>query len=181
MSIKEKGTRKPGQRLWFEYHCFESHDSGDAELWYRSHQKVTVIEPLPFGKLDDEASVEDRGGRVYLVRFADGFEGHVTWDELLDSPTEFERPDPPPPSSKVRRAIAQHAIEASKLRMMRQLAEKDLEMTDSEICEIMFGGDSKQCAEFLDMDREGQLSWLMTNLYVGMSEETLQEFISKGR
>lgn len=26
-----------GDEYWFEYHCKESHDSNDAELWYHSH------------------------------------------------------------------------------------------------------------------------------------------------
>lgn len=37
---------------------------------------------------------------MYKVRFNDGFEGTVFEDELLDDPSEYERPDPPTPKGK---------------------------------------------------------------------------------
>ena len=36
-------TYAPGDGAWFEYHCWESFDSADADLWVRSHQQVTVL------------------------------------------------------------------------------------------------------------------------------------------
>lgn len=33
----------PGTVKWFEYHCWESPESSDAEVWYRSHCEVSVI------------------------------------------------------------------------------------------------------------------------------------------
>ena len=51
----------PGTVAWFEYHCQESDDSDDADLWYRSHQQdlsgeggaaqigVLVLVPRRFG------------------------------------------------------------------------------------------------------------------------------------
>ena len=33
----------PGTVFFFEYRCWESHESCDAKLWYHSHQKVTVL------------------------------------------------------------------------------------------------------------------------------------------
>lgn len=92
------GLRAPGVRLWFEYHCLESHQSSDAKAWYRSHQQVEV---LGFAKCDPAAftTFNERGEAghqlLYNVKFDDGLEYDVFEDELLDSPEEFERPDPP--------------------------------------------------------------------------------------
>jgi len=87
-----------GKRMWFEYHCWESHDSGDAEVWYRSHQQCTV---LSFADCDPclFATCEERGEAghclVYRVRFDDGLEWDVFEDELMTTPDNFCRPDPP--------------------------------------------------------------------------------------
>lgn len=93
--------RIPGQRVWFEYHCSQSHHSSDACVWYRSHQQVTVI-GFDDGCADLIASTfEERldNGQplVYDVKFDDGFTWTVFEDELLDSPDEYSRDDPPPP------------------------------------------------------------------------------------
>ena len=91
-------TRKIGQELWFEYHCWESSQSADAELWYHSHQKVIVLGMVENDGYDIPKQ-EDRYYAgcvlVYKIRFADGFEHDATEDELLDSKDEFCRPDPP--------------------------------------------------------------------------------------
>ena len=60
----------------FEYHCWESDESTDAELWHRTRQPVTVIRQLGPDEVDEEI------GRMYHVRFQDGFEGDVFEDEL---------------------------------------------------------------------------------------------------
>ena len=95
-----KDLRSVGQKLWFEYHCSEDHDSAHAHLWYRSHQQVEVIaingaDP----SVDDESTFLDRcrdGAQItYQVLFQDGLEDDVFEDELLDSQEEFCRPDPP--------------------------------------------------------------------------------------
>ena len=96
-----EGGRKQGQHLWFEYHCNESHSSGDAQLWYRSHQRVEVLgatdcDGLTIHKQEDR--FESACLMVYSVRFLrDGFVGSVFEDELLDSEAEYERPAPPAP------------------------------------------------------------------------------------
>ena len=93
---------KLGETAWFEYHCWESHDSGDAEVWYRSHQQATIIglpEPgtdaygLPGA--DYAERQEEAFTRFYTVRFADGLEWDVFEDELTTEPGDFYRPDPP--------------------------------------------------------------------------------------
>lgn len=76
---------------WFEYHCHEGHDSGDAEAWYRSHQRVEIVRPLS----DDETDAP-----MFRVRFADGHEHDVFEDELVGSPANFYRPDPPKPPKR---------------------------------------------------------------------------------
>lgn len=87
-----------GERAWFEYHCYESADSNDADLWYRSHQQVTVT-----GREENDApgstSFRERCDNAtpwtYGVLFEDGHRGTAIEDELMDSPDEFYRPDPP--------------------------------------------------------------------------------------
>lgn len=87
-----------GKRFWFEYHCWESHESGDAEVWYHSHQQCTVLgfsdcDPCGF------STIEERGDAgaclVYRVRFDDGLEWEAFEDELMSSKDNFCRPDPP--------------------------------------------------------------------------------------
>jgi hypothetical protein len=88
-----------GERRWFEYHCEESHDSADAELWYRSHQRVSVLDCVnagDFGSLSFEERSESGHPLVYRVVFhSDNFIGTVFEDELLSSKDDFYRPDPP--------------------------------------------------------------------------------------
>lgn len=87
-----------GQRLWFEYHCWESHQSADAELWYHSHQECTVL-----GMVEcDGADIFKQSDRyesgciiVYRVRFDDGQEFDACEDELFENRDNFCRPDPP--------------------------------------------------------------------------------------
>lgn len=89
-----------GEPAWFEYHCYESHDSADAELWYHSHQRVIVV-----GRADCDAwdtglapytERQDAGmPRCYEIRFPDGFQYTATEDELFTLPQFFYRPDPP--------------------------------------------------------------------------------------
>jgi hypothetical protein len=87
---------KRGDTSWFEYHCYEGHDSADAELWYHSHQRVTVV------KLEWRGvgvTVQERAANGcsagYRVRFSDGHTGDAFEDELLFSRRQFVRPDPP--------------------------------------------------------------------------------------
>ena len=70
--------------IYFEYHCWESEDSSDAELWHHTHQQVEVLQNIT---LDHDEF------KMYRVKFNDGFEYDVFEDELLDSPDEYERPD----------------------------------------------------------------------------------------
>ena len=73
-------------RRWFEYHCNESEDSGDAELWHHTHQQVEVLKKTQDGDGDLES-------RMYSVRFPDGFEYSVFDDELVKSPKDFYNED----------------------------------------------------------------------------------------
>jgi hypothetical protein len=75
-------------RRWFEYHCYEGEDSCDAELWHHTHQQVKIIKRL----LPDEVDEADVG-RMYRVRFTDGFEYDIFDDELIKDPSRFQRPD----------------------------------------------------------------------------------------
>jgi hypothetical protein len=85
-----------GKEFWFEYHCFESPKSCDAELWYRTHNKVLVLSIVEHGCLDTKLERLLEGcPRVYRVVFEDGFEYVVFEDELMESKEEFERPDAP--------------------------------------------------------------------------------------
>ena len=91
---------KQGTKVFFEYHCQETHDSADADLWYRSHQKVVVGECdnlKEFGDLTFRERLEGCCPLVYLILFSDGFEGNAFEDELLDSEDQYDRPQPPKP------------------------------------------------------------------------------------
>lgn len=85
-----------GRTFWFEYHCYEGHDSSDAQAWYRSHEQVTVVGITEPGYGETLAERAENGeSRVYRARWGDGFEYDVFEDELLDGPEQFQRPDPP--------------------------------------------------------------------------------------
>jgi hypothetical protein len=85
-----------GKEFWFEYHCFESPKSCDAELWYRTHNKVLVLSIVELGCGETKLERLLEGcPRVYRVVFEDGFEYDVFEDELMESKEKFERPDVP--------------------------------------------------------------------------------------
>ena len=90
---------EPGSTAWFEYHCYEGHDSADAALWYHSHQQVTVLGPADADSWHADLTYverqEDGMPRCYTVQFPDGFEYTAVEDELLTLPQYFWRPDPP--------------------------------------------------------------------------------------
>jgi hypothetical protein len=102
-----KIDNKVGKEFWFEYHCLESDESCDSEIWYRSHQKVKVlyVSEWSFDELQDRT--EDGQPRVYSVKFNDGFIADVLEDELMESTNEFYRPDPPKRMKKGGRTISQ--------------------------------------------------------------------------
>lgn len=82
----ENDERLAKGRRFFEYHCYEGEDSSDAELWHHTHQQVIVLNKIAD---IDEADI----GRMYRVRFDDGFEHDVFDDELIVNPIKFCRPD----------------------------------------------------------------------------------------
>lgn len=99
MSLKKlKDLFNIGEEYYFEYHCLEAHYSADAELWYRSHQKVIVLE-METPDFDPSETFKERAEEgmplVYLVKFPDGLIRHVMEDELMRSSDEFYRTDPP--------------------------------------------------------------------------------------
>lgn len=93
-----KDIFKIGNEYFFEYHCLESHDSSDAELWYKSHQKVTILEILEPDFTPSKTfkeRMEEGLPLTYLVRFNDGFTYHAMEDELMETEEHFSRPCPP--------------------------------------------------------------------------------------
>ena len=94
----------PGDKAWFEYHCWEDPKSADADLWRHSHQQVTVLgKAAADGWIEELANstVIERGEsgtpRAYQVRFEDGLRHTAMEDELLTDRRGFFRPDPPGP------------------------------------------------------------------------------------
>ena len=87
---------RPGEIAYFEYHCYEGHDSCDAEIWYRSRQPVMVlgISVPGVGRTYLERS-RDGEPRVYRVRFLDGFEYDVYEDELMIDERHYDPPRRP--------------------------------------------------------------------------------------
>lgn len=94
---------QPGDTAWFEYHCLEAAESPDAPVWYRSHQRVTVLSldrnDAPASSTFTERST-DGTPYTYRVRFSDGLEWDVFEDELFTGPEHFQRPDPPEKPSR---------------------------------------------------------------------------------
>lgn len=94
---------EPETELFFEYHCEESHDSTHAQLWYRSHQKITVLRCTNadiYGDLSFKDRCELGHQLFYTVRFADGYEEDVFEDELMESESSYQRPNPPSPEDR---------------------------------------------------------------------------------
>jgi len=98
---------KVGKEFWFEYHCFESDESCDSEIWYRSHQKVKVLSVSEWSLDELKDRIEDGQPRVYSVKFNDGFIADVLEDELMESKDEFYRPEPLKIMKKGGRTISQ--------------------------------------------------------------------------
>lgn len=112
---------EPGSKAHFEYRCYEGHDSGDAQAWYRSHRPVTILGPEhdneAWHKDWDDEGFAGRGAegmaRSYRVKHdTDGFE-HSAWeDELLTHPKHFVRPDPPaPPKTASGEEVVRHEVD----------------------------------------------------------------------
>lgn len=100
MTVDVDKVYAPGDTAWFEYHCYEGHDSADAEIWYRSHQRVTILSLVdPEGFLEAMPTFVERANEgcpiLYRVQFADGLEWDVFEDEVSDGTEHWCRPDPP--------------------------------------------------------------------------------------
>ena len=75
--MDESKYPQAGEQWWFEYHCWKSPESQHAELWRHTKQPITILHRI----LDVDE--EDIGGPMYNVRFGDGFEHDVFYDELV--------------------------------------------------------------------------------------------------
>jgi hypothetical protein len=88
-----------GDVAWFEYHCWESPESGDAEVWYRSHQRVEILGRNEIEPISETMSYQERQEEcvpwTYEVRFPDGLVWSAWEDELSASRADWHRPDPP--------------------------------------------------------------------------------------
>lgn len=103
-----KGLWHPGEMAYFEYHCCMSHDSDDAELWYRTHQPVMVVKVADPGvgrSYNDRA--ENGAPRRYRIRFLDGLEDGAFEDELYTDPKYWSHDFDPPSDEEIRQARAQ--------------------------------------------------------------------------
>ena len=81
--------------MLFEYHCFESDESADAELWHHSHSLVRVLRMTERGGgATPEIRAANAMPRLYRVRFLDDYEHDVFEDELCGSTVDYYRPDP---------------------------------------------------------------------------------------
>lgn len=90
-----------GDRPWFEYHCLESDESCDADVWRRSHQQVEVLEiptnqeaAAQSAELTPQERIAEGIPRMYRVRWDDGFVYDVFEDELGATEGFFTRPEP---------------------------------------------------------------------------------------
>jgi len=90
----------PGEKAYFEYHCWESYESQDAPVWLHSHQLVTIL-------LENESdrqreylpTLAERGEEgmpiTYQIKFSDGLIWTAFEDELMTSPVDYEMANPP--------------------------------------------------------------------------------------
>lgn len=102
MTVTERAL---GTTVFYEYHCAQSHDSGDAELWYRSHQEAIVLAVAEPGFGDTPEERGDNGQpTVYRIRFGDGYEDDAFEDELLDSASLANPSFGPPSDEEIRKA-----------------------------------------------------------------------------
>ncbi len=74
----------PWERVFFEYHCLQSEESCDAELWHHTRQRAVVVAVVTYPEVDLELSP------MYVIRFEDGYQYDVFNDEVTKSP----RPKP---------------------------------------------------------------------------------------
>jgi len=109
----QKDIWKPGETAWFEYHCWMSHNSADAQLWYRSQQQVEILRLTDCEvteELDNFNKRTDAGMPwVYTIKFADGFIGDAFEDELLTDPKHFN-PTFKPPQNRRRTWLNVHHL-----------------------------------------------------------------------
>jgi len=84
-----------GEKYWFEYHCSESEQSCDAEIWHHTHQKVKILKLVEKGYGCNPKERGEKYGQpaVYNVCSDDGFKFDVFEDELMTSKKNFYRPD----------------------------------------------------------------------------------------
>ncbi|MCW2317095.1 hypothetical protein M2322_002649 [Rhodoblastus acidophilus] len=112
-----KNSWRVGETAAFEYHCYMGHDSADAELWYRSHQPVTVLALVEKGNGKTLMARRNNGEpRVYNVRFGDGFEYDACEDELLADSSFFSHECSPPPQHEIAGARA-HLAQGKRVRV----------------------------------------------------------------
>lgn len=103
-SVEPAGPRqtfRPGETVWFEYHCDESDRSADTALRDRSHQQVKVLkldrtcDGWASGLKTRDERCDNGCPMAYEVLFSDGFKGTAVEDELDYTRDFWNRPDPP--------------------------------------------------------------------------------------
>lgn len=77
---RTRPTFKKGDRVFFEYHCFQSEHSADARLWHHTRQYATVIDVLHYPRVDRD------NDPTYEVKFADGHIDEAQVDEVSRHP-----------------------------------------------------------------------------------------------
>jgi hypothetical protein len=156
---------KVGKTFWFEYHCYESPESCDAEIWYRSHQKVKVIGVSEWSYDDKEWRQEDGNPRVYLVEWEDGFQYDVFEDELMESPNEFYRPSPPKRKiqESIKRILREENFIPSPIK--RRISPEDIEEAFDEALQRM-GRSMNNQNSVIHKDKEHTTLWLFAKFVI---------------
>ena len=75
--LKDDSVFQVGDRVLFEYNCWKSSESKDAELWFRTGKCVDIV-----GVLREDLVDVEEVGYMYKVKFDDGFVGDVFDDEI---------------------------------------------------------------------------------------------------
>ena len=123
----ETSVFRPGDRVFFEYHCWQSEESCDAKLWHHTRQYATMVRVIVPPEIDEEVAP------MYEIRFDDGLTYDVNSDEVTRRPVPHpEKRGIVVPSRRVReseRSELEARIELTCVQLPDDPTEEEVERT----------------------------------------------------